>query len=461
MASSLHSRLMVSYGLLITVLVFLFSAGSIFTLLRNPQVYENASLELRRAQQQIDPQTQRLDQLSADETALALQDIDQKFNVRAVLVQNETSLLSDSRSDTSTPLRLRSLRLTWLKQHNEIGMVRDESLHVWLVLVQPVSEQKDLILAARRPRLALLEFFTNEFLRPVTTSAITGFILSFVLAFGMARWIARPIQKIDSATNAVAEGHFEQIDIEGPGEVKQLAVSFNRMAARVSAAQQSQQDLVANVSHELKTPLTSIQGFSQAILDEVLQTPAEIQQAAQVIYSESNRMQRLVQDLIALARLEGGSDSLNRLPVDLKELTQSIVDKFYFQAQKANIQLACHVQEGVFVQGDADRLAEVFSNLVDNALRYTPQDGSIQITSQLAEHAVQVRVSDTGPGIASTEKDQIFKRFYQGERGLEEQHSGSGLGLAIARQIIINHGGKIWVENNLPHGAVFIVEFPR
>jgi signal transduction histidine kinase len=246
------------------------------------------------------------------------------------------------------------------------------------------------------------------------------------------------------------------IPLAGPAEVRRLAETFNRMVRRVQEAQQSQRDLVANVSHELKTPLTSIQGFTQAILDGVLQTPEEIHQAAQVIFDESSRMSRLVQDLVALARLESGAADLQRAPLDLTALLQGVAEKFRPQVAQAGLRLRVDLEALPWGMGDADRLAQVFSNLVDNAIKYSPPGAEIVLQARQKDAAVEVRVADSGPGVKPADRERIFQRFYQSDGA----RPGMGLGLAITRQIVLAHGGAIRVEPGAQGGSVFVVTLP-
>jgi signal transduction histidine kinase len=228
------------------------------------------------------------------------------------------------------------------------------------------------------------------------------------------------------------------------------------MVQRVQDAQQSQRDLVANVSHELKTPLTSIQGFAQSILDGVSQTPGEILQAAQVILGEANRMNRLVQDLVILARLEAGIVALQREPVNISALVRATVEKFRIQVAEAGLQLSVDVTEAAWVVGDADRLMQVLSNLLDNAVKYTPAGGLVRVSVQAQEGLVRVRVVDTGIGIEPVDRARIFERFYRADR--DRSRAGMGLGLAITRQIVLAHGGAICVDPNFPQGCIFTLD---
>lgn len=457
MATSLRARLLLSYGLLVAVLTCLYSVGALVGILRNPLVYASTAQQLRDAQRAANAPSAQLSALATGTDSASLGQLAARLNTRLVVVQEDGSLLADSQAGAAPALRTPAVRLKLFAQRNEVAFLRDDSNRLWLVLVQTLDSQSYLILAVQRPRLALIEMFSNELVRPALLAGMIGLVAAMLVAFGMAQWISTPLQRIGQAADAVAAGHYRPIPLEGPQEVRRLAHSFNHMARRVQDSLQSQRELVANVSHELKTPLTSIQGFTQAILDGVAQTPEEIQQAAAVIQSEANRMGRLAQDLVTLARMENGAGSLQRAPLDLSVLLRSVVERFQPQAAQAGVQLELALGDLPALVADGDRLVQVFANLLDNAIKYSPAGGRVTVEARRqASAAVEIRVADTGKGIPPAERERIFQRFYRADA----TRPGAGLGLTIARQIVVAHGGSIQVENNPPHGSLFSVILP-
>jgi len=307
-----------------------------------------------------------------------------------------------------------------------------------------------------------LNIFADQFFVPILEAGVIALLVSLILAFVLSRWVADPLQQVIVAARNYPSEDVQQLMPYGPREVQDLTRAFNSMVGRVHASQKSQRDFVANVSHELKTPLTSIQGFAQAILDDTAGTSEARKQAAQIIYDESGRMHRMALDLLDLARLEAGTADLQMLDVDMGVLLQGVVDKFTPQAQKANVNLQLDVPNDLPpVTGDGDRLAQVFTNLVDNALKFTSANGVITLSAKKAGREMEVSVTDTGIGVESEALPHLFDRFYQADpsRAGGEKH-GAGLGLAIVKEIVEAHGGKIGVRSQAGQGTTFVIHLP-
>jgi len=306
-----------------------------------------------------------------------------------------------------------------------------------------------------------LTVLSDELMLPVFIAAIVALTISLLVAFWLARWVGDPLQQIVAASRQMPSAQAKLLVPRGPHEVQELTQAFNEMNSRVQASQKSQREFVANVSHELKTPLTSVQGFAQAILDGTADTPESRQQATRVIYDEAGRMHRMVLDLLELARLDAGTLDLQHLPVDLPALLNNVAEKFTPQARAAQLSIRVETTALPTVTGDGDRLAQVFTNLVDNALKNTPAGGSVTLRAALTGSEVQVNVVDSGAGITSEALPHIFERFFQADpsRPGGEKH-GTGLGLAIVREIVKAHGGKISVCSAPGTGSTFTVTLP-
>jgi two-component system OmpR family sensor kinase len=278
------------------------------------------------------------------------------------------------------------------------------------------------------------------------------------LAFLIARWIARPLTKMAGAAGALAEGKDEQeVSPGGPTEVRELAAAFNEMVRRVQASQQAQRDFVANVSHELKTPLTSIRGFAQALVEGAVVGEEGRQRAARVIREEAERLHRLVDDLLELARFDAGQVGLKREPTDMRSLLERAMDRIRPLATEGGIRLELEVEQLPTVISDGDRLAQVFTNLLDNAVAHTPAGGLVSVKATGSGGWIRVEIADTGEGIEPARLPRLFERFYQGD---EARAGGVGLGLAISDEIVRAHGGQISAESEVGVGSRFIVQIP-
>jgi two-component system phosphate regulon sensor histidine kinase PhoR len=223
---------------------------------------------------------------------------------------------------------------------------------------------------------------------------------------------------------------------------------------------------VANVSHELRTPLTAIRGYAETLLQNPPDDPADTQYFLGIIEKHSERLSRLTQDLLTLSDLESGKAQLNFQPLDSARVIQSVVEMFWDQANKKGIKLESVVQpELPMVSGDFDRLQQLFINLVDNAVKYTPTQGTVTVTlkrTTINDNApvVEVSVSDTGPGIPDKDIPRLTERFYRVDKARSRDIGGTGLGLAIVKHIAQAHGAHVKIESALHKGTVVSVLLP-
>ncbi len=298
----------------------------------------------------------------------------------------------------------------------------------------------------------------------LAVAAALALVAALAAAYFVARSVTRPLARVTRASEAMAKGEYEQqIRVEGRDEVARLARSFNGMAAQVSHSHQMMRDLLANVAHELKTPLTSIQGFSQALADGALQSPEEYASAGRIINEESERMRRLVNDLLYLSQIESGQAALDLQPVDVAALLDAAAERVQWrltdEAKSLRVDTAPVLP---LMQLDPLRMEQVLGNLIDNAIRFTPERGAITLSAApAADGGVQIDVHNTGSYIPPEERERIFERFYQVDRSRRRNGHNGGLGLAIASQIVAAHGGSIAVRSNGEQGTTFTVRLPR
>jgi two-component system, OmpR family, sensor histidine kinase ResE len=221
-------------------------------------------------------------------------------------------------------------------------------------------------------------------------------------------------------------------------------------------------DFIANVSHELRTPISMMQGYSEAIVDDIAESDEEKKEMAKIIYDESLRMGRLVNELLDLARMESGNIQLTIDKIEFKPYINRIIRKFQGLAKEKDIHLHVDMNnEEDFIFIDPDRIEQVLTNLIDNAFRHTESGGSITVTERSDEKGMHIDVCDTGSGIPDEDLPFVFERFYKADKARTRGRSGTGLGLAIAKNIINAHKGQISVQSKLGHGTTFSVYFPR
>jgi signal transduction histidine kinase len=291
-------------------------------------------------------------------------------------------------------------------------------------------------------------------LRGLLVGALSAGALAGLAAFLLARAISRPVGRVANATRRLArdEGH-ERVPVEGPRELASLAESFNDLGEQLARARTAERSFLLSVSHELKTPLTAIRGYAEGVEEGVL-SPEE---AAQTIRVEALRLERLVQDLLDLGRMNKAEFSVQRDEVDLAVTVRDAVRRYEAQARTFDVRLESVAPEEAPAVGDADRLLQVASNLVENALRLTPAGGAVRVSASPGELVVE----DTGPGLEPEELARAFERFYLHSRYGRERPVGTGLGLAIVKQLVEGMDGTVEVTSEPGRLTRFVVRLPR
>jgi len=284
-------------------------------------------------------------------------------------------------------------------------------------------------------------------------AAAVGGLLAAAAAFLLARRIARPVDRVSAAARSLARGtHPEPVPVEGAAEIATLADAFNDLAAQLRQAQEAERNFLLSVSHELKTPLTAIRGYAEAVEDGAV----DPREAAATVASEARRLERLVKDLLDLARMNRTDFSVHNTEIDLAEVASDAVHRYEPQAEGFGVELHVVADASAPAIADADRVLQVVSNLVENALRLTPPGGEVRVVAAPG----LLRVEDTGPGLAEADTERAFDRFYLHERyGLERQ-VGTGLGLAIVKELTLAMGGDVDVDSRPGMRTVFTVRLP-
>jgi histidine kinase len=289
--------------------------------------------------------------------------------------------------------------------------------------------------------------FQASFNEALLLALLAAGVVAILVSLLLSRGVVAPVRVLTAASQRIASGHYgERVQAAGSDELGQLAHSFNQMAEKLEQVEAMRRQLIGDVSHELRTPLTAIKGSMEGLMDGVLPGTAETYQQ---IHQEADRLARLVDDLQELSRVEAGAYPLDIRPVAVSTLVQTTLKRFAAQAQAKRIELRSDLPAGLPpVLADQDRLTQVLTNLVGNALQYTPAGGQVILLSTRHQDEIHFSVVDTGIGIPAEHLPHLFTRFYRVDKSRSRQAGGgSGIGLTIARHLVEAHGGRIWAES--------------
>jgi len=286
-------------------------------------------------------------------------------------------------------------------------------------------------------------------------AALVGGALIYV----SSKSISRPLRQMNEAARVIAGGDFEKrMEVQSRDEVGQLAESFNHMAEGLQEQERIRRAFIANLSHDIRSPLTSMRGFLQAIDDGTV-PPEKIHYYIGIVMDESERLIKLANDILDVSLLQETSLKLSNF--DINSLIRKTVLSFEPQATEKNLQLHCRfVHESDMLRADYEKLQRVVYNLVDNAVKFVPEGGEIVVETNVDDESIHVSVQDNGRGISKEDQQQIFERFFKGDPSRNEYKKGSGLGLPIVKELVRAHGGKVRVESNLGEGCLFSFSIP-
>jgi signal transduction histidine kinase len=308
--------------------------------------------------------------------------------------------------------------------------------------------------------------FRTAVTEALVLAGVAAFLAALVVSIFVSRRVVLPVQEMMAASRRIAAGHYSErvavpddVDVDDLDELSQLALSFNQMAATLDRTEARRMELIGDVAHELRTPLASIKGYMEGLIDGIL--PAEAATFQQV-YREADRLQRLVSDLQALSRVEAGSFELNLKPTPVARLVEATVARLGRQFEEKGVALETDVSPDLpLVRADEDRIGQVLLNLVGNALQYTPAGGHVHVRAQREGDHVRVAVTDTGLGLRPEHLPHVFERFYRVDRSRSRAGGGSGVGLTIARHLVEAHGGLIQAASEGPgRGSTFSFTLP-
>ncbi len=357
-----------------------------------------------------------------------------------------------------------------------------------LIAAAPIRHDQDVIGAVQVsvPWDEVIEQVQQDWLSLGIAALLTA-LVTVVVSLWLARGIIRPLKEMTEAAVQIAEGDLERrIVVQTDDELGQLGRTFNHMAGRIAQMIAQQKEFVANASHELRTPLTTIRLRVEALLDGAKDDAEVAVPFLQEIEAETDRLSRMVNELLDLSRYDAGLVALHRVPVSVPDLVDDVIVSLEPQAQQKEVRLNTDFSPGLNpVLLDADKIRGVLVNLVGNALKFTPQGGTVLVrvrqgnaadlreagaqygapnnapaSPPLNGHWTVVSIGDTGPGIAPQDLPHIFERFYRTDKARSRQVGGTGLGLAIVRSVVDAHGGQVWVQSEVGKGATFSFALP-
>jgi signal transduction histidine kinase len=304
--------------------------------------------------------------------------------------------------------------------------------------------------------------FLNRTTQLLFYSALATMAFALLIGILLSRSLTSPIRELTEATHAVSQGDLsQQVPIRSQDELGELGKAFNKMSAELSRSVNARRQMTADIAHELRTPLSLILGHSEAVHDGVLPpTPENFE----IIREEATRLEHLVNDLRVLSLADAGELSMSLQTVEPERLLQEVASLYQFQAQQKKIALDLDAAASLpAIEVDPGRMTQVLTNILDNAMRHTPEGGRIVLSARGMDNEVELAVQDSGPGLQPEDVERIFERFYRTDTSRQRDSAtlgGSGLGLAIAKSIVLAHRGQIWAQSETDKGLKIVISLP-
>ncbi len=361
---------------------------------------------------------------------------------RIILANGEGRIVADS----ANKLIGQTVAQDWAAP---VALIRQRGVLVGAVYVNPLGPADD-------PQR---EAFLAGINRTLLLAAVVAGLAAVLLTVGLSRRILKPVETLTAAARRMERGDLSQrVEVQSNDEIGELARAFNAMADGLTRLEDLRRSMVSDVAHELRTPLSNIRGYLEALQDGVVEPKREIIDS---LHEEAMLLNRLVDDLQELALAEAGQLRLERQPVAPADLVNRAMEAARAQAAAGGITLQADLPADLpLVDVDPQRIGQVLGNLLSNALTHTPSGGEVVVAAQARESEVELSVSDTGEGILPDHLPYIFERFYRADKSRSRATGGTGLGLAIARQLVEAHGGRIEVESEVGRGTQFTFTLP-
>ncbi len=386
------------------------------------------------------------------------------FNCRILVVDDNGIVVADSsyaalNKTIMTPLLFSALNTT---SHEDAE--KDSNNPILTAAVSVVDkDNKDIIRGAVILTADITSVYepVEEMRNQVYLIALVVGLLVGVLSFVTASFITKPLKSLMKVVQKMTMGQMEQkVDVVGKDEIAELGYAFNHMVEQLQRVEQSRQEFVSNVSHELKTPLSSIKVLTESLIFQE-NAPVEMyQEFFEDINSEVDRLNNIITDLLTLVRLDQREIPLNITNIDVNEMTQNILKRLIPLAKRKEIKLIYESHKDIIAEIDEVKFTLALSNLIENAIKYTANGGEVKVILQSDLQDAFITVQDTGIGIAKEEQSKIFERFYRTDKTRNRETGGTGLGLAITYKTVVMHNGAIQVESEEGVGSIFTVQIP-
>ncbi|WP_370297701.1 ATP-binding protein [Ammoniphilus sp. YIM 78166] len=466
---SLFRRLLLSY--LMIVLIGLGFVGFTISWFAKGHIYKATQEELLRKAKQVNMAIQHTSKLGESQTEL-LAFLDQSFNTRIWVFDLSGRIMATSTKDEvfiGKSVANSIVSRISKGQDVQTELQFDGLKNPMLSVVVPWGKKDEIYggIVLHAPVEGLTETF--RYIREtIVWATLFGVLLTTTLVSYLSWSISRPLRNIERTASAIEKGNYKQrVHIEHPAEIADLADTINSLAEKLEQVENNQKkeekirnDFLTNISHELRTPLTAMQGFLEALLDDLVEEEEMKKKYYDIMYQEAMHLNRLVDDLMDLIKLQNNDVTLFKTPVDINEVMSKVSSIFSKEAEEKGNELIVRVKNDLpRIHADKDRIMQILKNLVKNAVKFT-ENGEIVLSAQKDGEYLQVSVSDTGIGISEDDLDLVWERFFKGDRVRSKTNKGTGLGLAIVKELVNMHQGRITVTSQLGKGTSFTFWIP-
>ena len=469
MSKSIFRRLLFSF--LATVLVGLGISGILLSFFAKEYIYNTKQEELLRLAKKVNTaiyDSNEINKQLLDKLAM----LDESFDTRIWLFNENGKIVATSMKDevfTGKSVAV-SIADSVLKGKSAVTELQIEGLEDPMLSVSVPWGKGEKVYGGiiLHAPIEGIERTFGQMRESILWATLFGVVLSTAMVSYLSWSISRPLRTIERTAAEIGRGNYvERVKIDTSDEIGDLAQTINTMAEKLEKVEQERyhleqvrNDFLANVSHELRTPLTAIQGFLEALQDGLVEEEEARQKYYAVMYTETMQVNRLVDDLMDLMKLENNEVNLAKFPVDVGEVINKVAFSFRAEAEEKGLHIAVEVADELpRIYADKDRIAQILKNFLKNAVKFTER-GEIRLIAETEDEWVRIRVADTGIGIAADDLNRIWERFFKVDRGRSKNNKGTGLGLAIVKELVELHDGKWSVESMPGHGSTFTVWLP-